>query len=185
MGDLIRIGDKLINRDKIISMLDRILELRATGLSQQDVANRLGLERTFISRLEGIGEIRQGGRQAVIGFPILNKEELTTVIKEMGVDFSFLMTDQERWDFIRSQSALELVNTLMDLMMQLRTFDVVVIIGSDFRIKIAQTILDKEVVPIYLGESPIEEDKRVDPELLRQILLAGRPRSVRETSRKE
>lgn len=185
MKALLRIGDKLISRDKISSILDRILELRASGQSQQEVAKQLGVERTFISRLEGIGEIRQGERQAVIGFPVLNKAELATVLKELGVDFTFLMTDKERWDFIRRQNAYALVDSLMELMMHLRTFDQVVIIGSDLRIKIAQTILDKEVIPICLGLSPIKEDKWVDPEVVRQILQAGRPRMVRDSTRKE
>ncbi|MGI6649972.1 MAG: transcriptional regulator [Bacillota bacterium] len=178
MDTLIRIGDKLINRSKIIGELDRILELRATGLSQQEVAKRLSLDRTFISRLEGLGEIRQGCRVAVIGFPIANKDELDAVIQEMAVDFSFVMTDQERWRFVENKTGPELLNTIMDLIMKLRTFDVVVMIGSDLRIKIAQALLDKEVIPLYLGESPIAGDKRVEPEMLRQILQVCRQKSV-------
>jgi len=176
MEPLIRIGDKLINRQKISSVLDRILELRATGLSQREVAKRLGLERTFISRMEGLGEIRQGSRLAVIGFPVLNKDELNQVVQEMGVDFSFILTDQERWNLVLEKRGLDLMNLVMNLIMQLRTFDVVIVIGSDLRIKIAQTLLDKEVVPLYLGESPIEGDKWVDPDILRQILQACQQR---------
>lgn len=179
MSRLIRIGDKLINQEKIMSIIDQILELREAGLSQQEVANRLGLERPFISRLEGLGEVRQGSRLAVIGFPVLNKKEIENLLQEMGVDFFLLMTDQERWKFIQDKSGLELLNTIMDLTMHIKTFDVVIVIGSDLRIKIAQALLDKEVVvPVYIGESPIEGDRRVDPEDLRQILLACREKKI-------
>ncbi len=172
METLIRVGDKLIKRQKINSVIDRILELRATGLSQREVAKRLGLERTFISRVEGLGEIRQGQRIALMGFPILNKSELNQIADEMGVEFVYLLTDQERWNLVLEKRGLDFLNFLMNLIMQLRTYDVVVVIGSDLRIKMAQTLLDKEVVPLYLGESPIEGDKWIDPELLRQILQA-------------
>ena len=172
METIIRIGDKLIKRQKINSVIDRILELRATGLSQREVAKRLGLERTFISRVEGLGEIRQGRRIALIGFPILNKPELNQIADEMGVEFAYLLTDQERWSLVSEKQGLDFLNFLMTFIMQLRTYDVVVVIGSNLRIKMAQTLLDKEVVPLYLGESPIDRDKWVDPELLRQILQA-------------
>jgi transcriptional regulator with XRE-family HTH domain len=172
MKALIRIGDKLINRQKINSVIDRILELRATGLSQREVAKRLGLERTFISRVEGLGEIRQGQRIALIGFPVLNKPELNLIAEEMGVEFTYLLTDQERWSLVLEKQGLDFLNFLMNLIMQLRTYDVVVVIGSNLRINMAKTLLDKEVVPLYLGESPIEGDKWVDPELLRQIIQA-------------
>lgn len=172
METLIRIGDKLIKRQKINSVIDRILELRATGLSQREVAKRLGLERTFISRVEGLGEIRPGQRIALIGFPVLNKQELNLVADEMGVEFICLLTDRERWGLVSEQPGLDSLNFLMNLIMQLRSYDVVVVIGSDLRIKMAKTLLDKEVVPLYLGASPIEGDKWVDPEMLRQILSA-------------
>jgi len=170
---LSRIGDKIINRHKIDSYIDQVLELRSQGLSQQEVANRLGLERTFISRLEGMGEVRQGHRVAVLGFPISNKDELIEVTNELGIDFAMLMTDEERWDFVRQKSGVELLNELMALMMKLRTYDVVVVIGSDLRIRIAQALMDKEVVPIKLGDTPIEQDQHVDPVYLREILTAS------------
>ncbi|NPV92583.1 MAG: transcriptional regulator [Firmicutes bacterium] len=173
---LIRVGEKIINRHKIDSYIDQVLELRSQGLSQQEVANRLGLERTFISRLEGMGEVRQGYRVAVLGFPVSNKGEILEVANELGIDFAMLMTDEERWDFVRQKSGVELLNDLMALMMRLRTYDVVVVIGSDLRVRIAQALLDKEVVPIILGETPIEQDQYVDPAYLREILIASQNR---------
>jgi transcriptional regulator with XRE-family HTH domain len=170
---LVRIGDKIINRHKIDSYIDQVLELRAQGLSQQEAAKRLGLERTFISRLEGMGEVRQGSRVAVLGFPVANKEELLAVADELGIDLAMLMTDEERWDFVKQKTGVELLNELMALMMKLRTYDVVVVIGSDLRIRIAQALLDKEVVPVMLGETPISQDQYVDPVFFRAILTAS------------
>lgn len=172
--DLIRIGDKIISRHKIEGSLDRILELRAQGLSQRDVASRLGLERSFISRLEGLGEVRQGARVAVVGFPIANKQEIQRLLEELGVEYVLLMTDQERWEFVSQKSGVELLNAVMELMMELRTYDVVVVLGSDLRIRIARALLDKEVIPVKLGDTPIAQDQYVDPDYLREILAACR-----------
>lgn len=55
---LLRIGDKLINRNKIDRVVDRILHLRTQGLSQQEVAAQVGIDRSVISRLEHMGEVR-------------------------------------------------------------------------------------------------------------------------------
>ena len=74
--DLVRIGSKLISRSRIIRRLDEILQMRVSGKSQQETAEALGVDRSFISRLEALGEVRKGGRVALIGFPIENKAEL-------------------------------------------------------------------------------------------------------------
>ena len=73
---LLRVGEKIIDRDKIYKAVDDILEMRSRGLSQQEIANRIGLDRTAISRLETLGEVRKGGRIALVGFPIKNCEEI-------------------------------------------------------------------------------------------------------------
>ena len=59
-----RIGDKLISQEKAVRVLERIFTLRASGLSQQEVANRVGCDRTFVSRLETMAEVRKGGSLA-------------------------------------------------------------------------------------------------------------------------
>ena len=100
----IRIGDKLINRDKLLRTIERILSLRSSGLSQLDVAEQIGVDRTFISRLEALAEVRKGGPVAVIGFPVKNKEELLTVCQQYGVEYTLLMTEKERWDYIRPKA---------------------------------------------------------------------------------
>lgn len=167
---LLRIGDKLLDRDRIIKTIDGILNLRIQGLSQQEVANRLNVDRTFVSRLEGIGEIRRGGKVAVIGFPLANKDELIQVLKEEGIEFYLIMTDEERWRFVREKTGQELLNETMNLIAKARNYDVVIVIGSNYRIKLSEALVDKEVVGIEIGTSPIQEDVYLDPEELRSLI---------------
>ncbi|WP_371376655.1 transcriptional regulator [Sporomusa aerivorans] len=167
---LLRIGEKIINRQKIHHTIDRILELRRDGFSQQDVAGQIGVDRTFVSRLETIGEIRKGGRVALIGFPIKNCEEIYAVARQEGIDFCFVLSEQERWDFVQTKSGVELFNTIMQIITDVRKHDIVIIIGSNMRIKLIETLLDKAVIGIQIGESPIEEDKYVSPEDIRALI---------------
>jgi len=60
--NIIRIQDKVLNPERIHRAVDQILQLRQEGLSQQEVAARLNIDRTLISRLESLGEIRKGPR---------------------------------------------------------------------------------------------------------------------------
>lgn len=168
--EFVRIGEKVINRAKIGEAIDRILELRAQGFSQQEVADRLSLDRTFISRLETLGEVRKGGRIALIGFPIENKEEIEAVAREEGVDFVLLMTESERRDFVLNRSGLELFNDVMALVAEARSCDAVVLLGSDNRVRLTQALLDKEVISFVIGQSPIQDDKYIDPAELRKVL---------------
>lgn len=168
--NIIRVGEKVIDRKKVASIIDDILEFRSQGLSQQDVADRLGIDRTFISRLEKMGEVRKGKRIAVIGFPVLNKVELVERLKQEGVDYVLLMTDQERWSYVEEKSGIELFNSIMDTIAKVRQYDVVIIIGSNYRIKVTAALLDKEVVGVEIGKSPIEGDRYVDPEQISQLI---------------
>ena len=126
----IRIGEKLVSREKIMRMVDKVLERRASGLSQQEVATDLGLDRSFISRLETLGELRKGGKISLIGFPVGNKKELADIAEEFGVDHVYLLTEAERWALIRERSGAELLNEIMSLLGALRAFDTVILIGS-------------------------------------------------------
>lgn len=160
--DFIRIGDKLIRRDKIISTIDQVLQLRADGASQQEVAKELSLDRTFISRLETLGEVRKGGTIALVGFPILNKVEITRMAMEEGIDFTLVMTEQERLDFVRMKSGLELLNEVMAIITKVRQFDTVILLGSNNRVRLSSALLDKEIIGIEIGESPLQQDQIVD-----------------------
>ena len=167
---LLRIGDKIINPQKIHRVIDEVLEMRSRGLSQQDIANRVGIDRTVISRLETLGEVRKGGRVALIGFPIKNCAEITGMARQEGVDYCLIMSERERWEFVQSKSGVELFNTIMEIVSILRAYDIVIIIGSNMRIKLVETLLDKDVIGVQIGESPINEDKYVKSEAIRTII---------------
>lgn len=170
--DLIRIGDKVISRYKIDDYISDILRLRSSGLSQTEVAGRLGIDRTFVSRLENMGEVRKGKSVAVVGFPIANHDELEALLKQEGVDFILLMSEAQRWDFVSQKSGIELFNAVMELMAQAHACDQVVVIGSNQRIKLLQAALDKEVVGLEIGASPLTEDVYLDPHRLLSLIRA-------------
>jgi len=170
--DLIRLGDKVVSRRKIEKFVDEMLNLRAKGLSQTEVANRLGVDRTLVNRLENLGEVRKGATLAVVGFPVLNKLELEEALEQEGVDFIFLMTEEERWNFISQKSGVDLLNAIMDLIAKAHSFDQIIIIGSTQRIKILEAVLDKEVIGFEIGESPIREDKYVNVEDVVRLVRA-------------
>lgn len=173
--DIVRIGEKIISRRKIGRAVDRVLERRATGLSQQDVAEEMNVDRAFVSRLESLGEVRKGRQLAVIGFPLGNKDELEQVAHEAGVDFTLLLDNVERWDFIEEVSGAELFQRVLGIIARLRECDTVVFLGSDMRIQWIEAVLGPErVVSVDLGPSPIAHDCYVAPERLREILAACR-----------
>jgi transcriptional regulator len=168
--DLIRIGDKLISLSRIENIVQEMLDLRQQGVSQAEVAKKFSTDRTFLSRLEGLGEVRKGRTIALVGFPIKNTEELKQIAHQEGVDFSLLMTDRERWDFVYEKSGIELLNEVMSLIYKVRQYDVVIILGSDQRLRLFKALLDKEVVSIDIGKSPITQDVYMDPENLRNVI---------------
>lgn len=169
-GELVRVGEKIISMGRIEDAVKQILELRAAGFSQQEVAGRLGLDRTFISRLETLGEVRKGKRLAVIGFPLLNHDEISRIAASRGVEFAWLMSEKERWELVQGQSALDFFDYIMEKIAALRRFDLVVFIGSKKWQKIAEALLDCQVIFLELGSSPITEDCTLDPHRFAQIL---------------
>jgi len=168
--EIFRIQNKIISWEKVDKTLKKALSIRARGFSQQETADRLNIDRTFISRLETLGELRKGQSIACVGFPILNKDEIQEILENEGVDFILLMTEQERQDFIHHRSGKELLNEIMDLTAQVRSYEVVICIGSDERLKLIEGVLNGQVISIEIGTSPITEDKWVDPEKLKKIL---------------
>lgn len=165
-----RIGDKLISTHKIHVMVEKILRLRVEGYSQQEVAQRLNVDRSFISRLEGIGEVRKGSRVAVVGFPIKNKEEVAQVLEEAGVDYQLIWTEEERQQFIRNKDGAKLLADFLNLVSEVREYDVVVVLGSLYRIRVSEAMLDREVIGMVIGESPITEDVQVDLQALKKLM---------------
>ncbi len=176
MNDFYRIGDKLISMEKLNRLIAQIISLRSQGISQQEVAERCGVDRSFVSRLESLGAVRRGASIAVVGFPLKNKKEIFSLLDELGVDFRLIMTNDERWRFVKEKSGLELFNEIMSLVSKIRTYDVVILIGSRQRINWCAALLDKEVLGIELGESPLKEDKYVEPEHLRELIISAQKR---------
>lgn len=168
--DLVRIGEKVISRQKLADLTDRILEMRARGLSQQEVADRMGLERTFISRLETLGEVRKGQTIALVGFPVENRAELEEVARQEGVDYTFLLTDRERWEFLENKSGVELFNHIMEIIAAVRRYEVVILLGSDRRVGLMKGLVDKEAILVPIGSSPMTRGAWVDPERLRALI---------------
>lgn len=168
--DLVRIGEKVVSRQKLAEAIDRILEMRARGLSQQEVADRVGVDRTFVSRLETLGEVRKGRTIAVVGFPVENRDELERVALEEGVDYTFLLTDRERWEFLEKKTGIELFNQIMSIIYAVRGHDVVILMGSDRRVSLMKGLVDREVVLVPLGTSPMTQGATVDPERFRALI---------------
>jgi len=168
--DFYRVQDKIISWQRVEKTLRKALLMRSRGFSQQDVATRLGIDRTLISRVEGIGELRKGQSVACLGFPIQNKEEITEILQKEGVDFIMLMSEKERLDFVEQRSGKELINEIMDLTARVRGYEVVICIGSDERLRMLEGMLDGQVIGLEIGESPLTEDKWVDPQEIRKIM---------------
>ncbi|SHH42265.1 hypothetical protein SAMN02745135_00748 [Caloranaerobacter azorensis DSM 13643] len=174
--DIIRIGDKVIDINKIYRNIDKIIELRIRGKSQQEVANILGIQRTFISRLERLGEIRKGKSVALIGFPIKNKEEVENICLKYGVEYVFLMSEEERWSFIQNKSRLELFNKVLEIIAELRNYDLIITLFSDMRNSLVHKLLDREIISIDIGKSPLTEDIEIDIRTIENILKLVRDR---------
>jgi hypothetical protein len=167
---LVRIGDKVINQERIFQVISRMLELRAQGMSQQEVAEQLAIDRTLISRLETIGEVRKGKKIALVGFPVQNRAELVEMAESEGLDFILIMSEVERLDFARSQNGADLLNTVMTLIGRARECDAVIFLGSDQRLKMVEALVGPNVIGIEIGSSPMYEDKYVEPNMMRQLI---------------
>ncbi|MGE5674540.1 MAG: hypothetical protein ACM3XM_11765 [Mycobacterium leprae] len=181
--ELIRIGDKVISLSRIYQMVSRILELRSAGMSQQEVAEKLDVDRTLISRLETIGEVRKGKKIALVGFPVKNRVELNEIAVEEGLDYILLMSEQERLEFARSQNGADMLNLVMSMIARARECDAVIFIGSDQRLKMVEALVGPNVFGIEIGRSPLHEDKYVDPHEVQHLIrtLKGMPEGEAES----
>ena len=79
-------------------------------------------------------------------------------MQQIRVEYTFLLTDAERWNFVENLSGIQLLNWLMELMTEMRSYDNVIMIGSDMRIKLAEAILGDKVIGFEIGASPITQD---------------------------
>jgi len=67
-------------------------------------------------------------------------------------------------------SGPELVNRVMDLIAEVRSYDVVIFLGSDKRSEIIEGILDNDVITVNIGPSPLTHDVYVDPAVVEKLL---------------
>ncbi len=168
--NLIRIGEKVLSREKLEREINKILQLRTGGLTQGEAARKLGIERTFVSRLESLGEIRKGKKVALVGFPIKNKDEILLMAQKTGIDFTLLLNQKERVEFIENRTKTDLFNEIISIISRLIDFDLIVFLGSDKRVDVAEKLFSIQVIGVEIGKSPITEDQYIDPEMILGIL---------------
>ena len=184
---LYRIGDKVVSEDKLHDAVRAILEEREAGATQEDVAGSHGVQRSFVSFLETLGEVRRGDKVALVGFPIANADEVKKLAGAHSLDFVLVLSQDER-ESIESGDATLVFNQLLETIAALREYDTLVLIASDWRIRTMERILGTEVIGIPLGASPLRSDVTVDLEELDRVLASvlsarrGRPSHGRRGS---
>jgi hypothetical protein len=106
----------------------------------------------------------------LIGFPIKNKEELTHLAKELGIEYILLLTQEERFEFIKKKEKSELFDEIIEIIVNLADFDLIIFMGSDMRVPVVEKIFSVQVIGIVIGHSPIKESKYVNPERIIEIV---------------
>ena len=166
---LFRIGDKVVSEDKLHDAISAILEDREAGATQEDVARSHQVQRSFVSFLETLGEVRRGDRVALVGFPVANSDAVKALAEKYAVDFVLVLSQEER-EAVESGNASKVFNSLLETIAVLRDYDTVVLLASDWRIKTMEKILGAEVVGIPLGHSPLRHAVEVDTAELESVL---------------
>jgi hypothetical protein len=166
-----RIGDKVVGRDKIIEQLEAILADREGGATQHEAALSHGVDRSFVSWLETLGEVRRGKRVALIAFPVANVAEVRRVCDEHGIELALVVSQAEREGF-EAGRADQMFNLVLDTLADLKDFDVVIILASTKRTGAIEKILGREVIARPLGTSPLRHDVEVDLDELTDLLDA-------------
>ncbi len=169
--EMFRVGEKVISMEKIEHTVRRILRLRAAGSTQSEVARKLGLDRSFISHLEGIAEVRKGLRTALVAFPVANAEELRVAAQHLGIDIVLVLSQEERETFVNVKSGAGLFNEVIDILAELTDCDVVLMFASDLRIEQAQRILGSDkVIGFPVATTPVTNDVVLDESELQRAL---------------
>jgi hypothetical protein len=164
-----RIGDKIVSREKLLEQITGILRDRERGATQADAAKSHGVERSFVSWLETLGEVRRGRRIGLIAFPVANGDEVRAMAERHGVEFVLVMSQTER-EGLEGSPGDAVFNRVLDTLATLKDYDVLVLLASDWRVGTIEKILGREVVAVTLGPSPLRHDVVVDLEELDGIL---------------
>jgi transcriptional regulator with XRE-family HTH domain len=133
----IRIGDKIISMERASSLIDKIFDLRSSGSTQEEVAKMLGVERSFISHLEGIGEIRKSKEIALVGSGLADVKSVEATACRLGIEHVFLNQDGTA----RIEDALQVLALL-------RTIDFIIFLGPSKEHKLLEAVLDKKIIGI-------------------------------------
>lgn len=166
-----RIGEKIVSREKLSDAVDAVLSDRERGATQQEAADAHDVERTFISRLETLGEVRRGKRIALVAFPVSNGAEIERVAHEHGVEFVLVMSQAQR-EGMEAGAADDVFNLVLDTLSALKDYDTVMVLASDRRVGTLERILGRELIAVPLGASPLRSDVTVDLAELTDMLGA-------------
>lgn len=166
-----RVGDKVVGRDKLIDQIEAILIDREGGATQQEAAAAHGVDRSFVSWLETLGEVRRGKRVAFIAFPVSNVADVRRVCDEHGVELAMVISQSEREGF-EAGRADAVFNLVLDVLADLKDYDTVIIFASTKRTGTIEKILGREVIARPLGPSPLRHDVAVDLDQLTDLLDA-------------
>ena len=169
MSEMVRIGGKVISRDKLYGAIDQMLLDRSRGATQADVARVAGVSRSFVSNLETLGEVRHGARIAIIAFPVSNGDEIRELAQQYSLDFVLIFSQNERAQ-AETGDAGHIMNQLLDTLVELNDYSAVVVLASDWRVQTMKRLLDSDVIGIELGKSPLHDDIAVDIAHLRSVL---------------
>jgi hypothetical protein len=89
-----------------------------------------------------------------------------------------LLNDQERWALVQDQQALDFFNKMLEVVTRLREYDTLIMITSEKWYRLAEALLDLQIIYISLGPTPISEDRTIDPQQLKdaleQVLQTGK-----------
>ncbi|MEW6188521.1 MAG: hypothetical protein AB1466_00175 [Actinomycetota bacterium] len=183
--ELVRIGEKIINRDRLLKLVSEILHRRSRGATQQEVASVLGVERSFVSHLEGLGEIRRGRRIALVCLSAENRTQIEEIAREYAVDFIFLPDEDHGHFTLSGENPIELFNQVLEILTKLKEFDLVILLTLDKGLSLLEKVLGKEVVSIplckpsggYLNPQELKS-------LLSKLIVKGKGGKWRERGRK-
>ena len=143
----IKIGDKIISMERASALIDRIFDMRSSGSTQEEVAKTLGVERSFISHLEGIGEVRKSKEIAFVGSGVKNISAVEETVHSLNFEHVFINGDGRA----RIGEALAVLAVL-------REIDFIIFLGPDTEHKMLESILEKKIIGIELkNEAALDE----------------------------
>ncbi len=164
----IKIGDKVISVERARELIEKIFDLRSEGSTQEEVAQMLGVERTFISRLEGIGEIRRSKEIALVCSGVSDEQKTRATAEDLGVDFFYLNG--------KKNTAMKDILWMLD---RIKDIDYVVFLGHRDELALLEQVLDKKIAFI-----PLDKEYEIKP-MLNDLANKRTRRSFRAARRGE